>query len=146
MARLSIYESKVFTVVFAGISISDGRADPFFSISAQGPAFVVEGPGADGQVTRCGTNNRLYTITLSLKGASAEHAKLAAIHIADCEADNGAGVAPLFAKDANGSTLIMTDRAWITQMPEQAHGVTKPDVSWELHAMIENGGFILGGN
>lgn len=146
MARLSVYESKVFAVIFAGVPIKDGRADPFFTISANGPAYVVEGPGADGHVTRCGTNNRLYTITLSMKGASADHAKLSAIHIADCDAANGAGVAPLFVLDSNGSTLIQTDRAWITQMPEQAHGVTKPDVSWELHAIIEPGGFILGGN
>ena len=146
MSRLAIYESKVFRVIFAGLSLGDGRADPFFKITANGPAYVIEGPGADGQMTRCGTNNNGYVITLGFKGTSSEHAKLSAIHIADRLASNGAGVAPLMCQDDNGSTLITTDRAWLTGMPEQAHGITKNDVEWELHAVIEPGGFILGGN
>lgn len=124
----------------------DGRADPFFAIEQNGPAYVIEGPGADGHVARCGTNNDLYTITLSFKGTSAELAKLTAIHVADRQATNGAGVAPLLCKDANGSTVIMTDRAWITGLPSQSFGITKPDVSFELMAVIPPGGFLLGGN
>jgi hypothetical protein len=146
MSRLAVYESKVVSVVFAGISLGDGRADPFFKIAPNGPAYVIEGPGADGHVAFCGTNNDVYTITLSFKGTSAELAKLSAIHIADRQATNGAGIAPLLCKDANGSTLIMTDRCRIMGMPEQAKGITKPDVSWELVAVIEPGQFILGGN
>jgi hypothetical protein len=93
MSRLAIYESKVVRVIFAGLSLGDGRADPFFKITANGPAYVIEGPGADGQMTRCGTNNNGYVIMLSFKGTSSEHAKLSAIHIADRLASNGAGVA-----------------------------------------------------
>jgi hypothetical protein len=146
MSRLAIYESKVVEVVFAGISIADGRADPFFSIAPQGPAYVVEGPGADGHVTRCGTNNNLYTITLTLKGTSSEHAKLQAVHIADRIASNGSGVAPILCKDGNGSTLVSTDRCWIATFNELAFGITRPDVAWELHAVIEPGNFQLGGS
>ncbi len=146
MARLAIYESAVVQVIFAGLSFKDGRADPFFKIVAHGPAYTVEGPGADGLITRNGTNDNLYTITLSFKGSSQEHAKLSAIHIADRQATNGAGVAPLLCKDGNGSTLITTDRAWIVGFPEEGFGVTKPDVSWELMAVIPPGGLILGGN
>lgn len=145
-SRLAVYESQVFSMVFAGLSFEDGRADPFCTITANGPAYVVEGPGADGHVARCGTNNNLYTIKFIFKGTSDAHAKLSAIHNADRIANNGAGVAPLLLKDASGSTLIQTDRAWITGMPEQSHGITKPDVTWELMAVIEPGGFIAGGN
>lgn len=145
MARLTIYESKVVSVVFAGIDIADGRADPFFQIAPQGPAYVVEGPGADGHVTRCATNNNLYTLTLSLKGTSAEHAKLSAIFQADRISSNGSGVAPLLCKDAKGSTLIATDRCWIATFNELAFGITRPDVAWELHAVIEPASFVLGG-
>jgi hypothetical protein len=146
MSRLAVYESKVVSVVFAGIALGDGRADPFFKISANGPGYVIEGPGADGHVAFCGTNNDVYNISLSFKGTSAEHAKLTAIHIADRQASNGAGIAPLLCKDANGSTIIMTDRCRIIGFPEQSFGITKPDVSWELIAIIEPGQFILGGN
>lgn len=146
MSRLAVYESRIVAVVFGGILLEDGRADPFFQIEANGPAYVVEGPGADGHVARCGTNNDLYTITLSFKGTSAEIAKLVAIHIADRQATNGAGVAPLLCKDANGSTLIMTDRCWIEGLPSMSMGITKPDVAFVLHAVIPPGGLLLGGN
>lgn len=146
MARLAIYESSVVQVIFAGLSFKDGRAETFFKIAPNGPAYTTEGPGADGLVTRNGTNNNLYRITLTFKGSSQEHAKLSAIHIADRQKSNGAGVAPLLCKDGNGSTLITTDRAWIVSIPEDGFGVSKADVSWELDAIIEPGGFILGGN
>jgi hypothetical protein len=145
MARLTNYESKAVSVIFAGLALDDGRADPFFQIAPQGPAYVVEGPGADGHVTRCGTNNNLYTITITLKGTSSEHAKLQAIHIADRIALNGAGIAPLMVKDGNGSTLIATDQCWIATFNELGFGITRPDVAWELHAVIEPAAFQLGG-
>lgn len=146
MARLSIYESKAVSSIFGGLSLGDGRADPFFKITQDGPSYVTEGPGADGHVARCGTNNRLFHIEMTFKGTSSEHAKLTALHIADLEFDNGAGVAPLLVKDGNGSTLIQTSECWITGFPEQAHGITKPDVTWAFDAIIQPGGFILGGN
>jgi hypothetical protein len=133
-------------VVFAGLSFSDGRSDPFFQIEPNGPAYVVEGPGADGHIAMCGTNDNGYKITLSFKGTSDAHARLSAIHIADRGQFNGAGIAPLLCKDASGSTLIMTDRCRIMGMPKQGLGITKADVEWNLYAVIEPGGFIAGGN
>ena len=55
MSRLAIYESKVVSVVLGVLELGDGRSDPFFKIAPTGDAYVVEGPGADGQVTMCGT-------------------------------------------------------------------------------------------
>jgi hypothetical protein len=111
-----------------------------------GDAYVIEGPGADGHVAMCGTNNDTYEITLSFKGTSAENAKLSAIHIADRQAFNGAGIAPLLCLDESGSTIIQTDRCRIMAMPETSFGVTKPDQNWKLVAVIEPGGFLAGGN
>ncbi len=146
MARLAVYESAVVSVVYAGLSLGDGRADPFLKLTANGPAYIVEGPGADGHIARCATNNDLYVVELSFKGTSSEHAKLSALHIADRKARNGAGIAPLVCLDANGSTIIQCAEAWIEGFPEQAFGVNKPDVTWTLYANIPVGGFLLGGN
>ncbi|MES2384529.1 MAG: hypothetical protein V4593_08265 [Pseudomonadota bacterium] len=107
---------------------------------------MVEGPGADGHVAFCGTNDDLYEITLTFKGTSSELARLSAIHIADRKVFNGGGVAPLLAQDESGSTLIQTSQARIMGMPEQSHGITKPDVSFKIMALIQPGGFIAGGN
>lgn len=144
--RLANYASEAVDVIFAGLPMSDGRADPFFQIAPNGPAYVIEGPGADGQITRCATENNLYEITLTLKGSSSEHAKLSALHIADRISTGGAGIAPLLIKDRNGSTLIATDQCWIVSFSELGFGVTRPDVAWTLHAIIPPAGFILGGN
>ncbi len=146
MSRLAVYESKIVSVIFAGLSFKDGRAESFFKISPVGEAYVVEGPGADGHVAFCGTNNDLYNIELTFKGTSSEIGRLAAIHIADRNASNGAGIAPLLCKDGGGSTVIMTDRCRIMSMPEQSFGVTKADVVFKLMAVIEPGGFLAGGN
>jgi hypothetical protein len=146
MSRLVVYESKQVSVEFAGLTLEDGRAEKFVKIKAKGPAYITEGPGADGHVARCGTNNNLYEITLTFKGTSAELAKLAAIHVGDRNFFNGAGIAPFMVKDKNGSTLYATDRAWITEMPETEFGVSKSDVSVMLEAVFEPGTAIAGGN
>ena len=146
MSRLAVYESRVVRVIFAGLSLEDGRSDPFFTITPNGDAYVVEGPGADGHVAFCGTNNNLYEITLSFKGTSNVHQALSAIHIADRIANNGAGIAPLQCLDSSGATIINSSRARIMALPEQTFGVTKGDVNWKLMAVIEPGEFVLGGN
>lgn len=144
--RFAVYESEVVAVTFGGLLLGDGRSDPFFVIEQDGDAYVVEGPGADGLVTRCGTNNNVYTITLTFKGSSSENAKLSALHNLDRQNFNGAGVASLLCKDSNGSTLIQTDTAWIKKSAGKSLGITPGDVSWEITAIIQPGGFIAGGN
>ena len=147
MSRLAIYESDNVTINFAGLSLKDGRGEKFCKVEAVGPAYITEGPGADGQVTRCGTNNPMKKITLTFKGSSQELAKLAAICQADRLAKNGAGVAPLMIKDGKGSTLIATDRAWIEQDPEKEFGVAPSDVSVTIMAVVEPGPTnVAGGN
>jgi len=146
MSRLAVYESKVVRVIFGTLLLEDGRSDPFFKIAPTGDAYVIEGPGADGHVAMCGTNNDVYEVTLSFKGTSSVNQALSAIHIADRQAFNGAGIAPLVCQDESGATLIQTDRCRIMGMAEQSFGITKPDVNWKLIAVIEPGGFVLGGN
>jgi hypothetical protein len=145
VARLAVYESKNVIITFAGLSLTDGRAENFFKITGN-PAYKMEGPGADGHVARCGTNDDTYKISLTFKGSSNAHAKLSTIHLADRAASNGAGIAPLFIKDGNGSTLIVTDRAWIVGLPEKGLGVTPADVEWQFEAIIPPGGYFCGGN
>ncbi len=146
MSRLAVYESKIVRVILGGIPLDDGRSDPFIKLTAHGDAYVVEGPGADGHVAFCGTNDDLYEITLSFKGTSSCNQALSAIHIADRAAFNGAGIVPLICQDEAGSTIIQTDRCRIMGMAEVAFGITRPDVNWKLMAVIEPGGFVLGGN
>jgi hypothetical protein len=145
MSRVALYSSNNVDVIFGGLALADGRGDPFFQLAPNGPAFTTEGPGADGHITRNKTNNNLYTITLTFKGTSAEHAKLSALFLADRVSENGVGVAPLLVKDSNGSTLIATDQCWIATFNELGFGVGKPDIAWELHAVIQPAALQLGG-
>lgn len=146
MSRLAVYESKIVRVILGTLSLEDGRSDPFFRIVPNGDAYIVEGPGADGHVAMCGTNNDVYEITLSFKGTSSVNQALSAIHIADRQAANGAGIMPLVCQDESGATLIQTDRCRIAAMAEAQFGITRGDTNWKLLAVIPPGGFILGGN
>ena len=147
MSRLAVYDSNAVVISFAALSLKDGRSEKFAKIEAVGPAYIIEGPGAAGQTTRCSTNNSVKKITLTFKGSSSENAKLAAIHQADRLAENGAGVAPLLIQDNNGSTLIATDRAWIEMDAEKEFGVSPSDVSWTIFAIVEPGPTaFIGGN
>lgn len=145
-SRLVPYESKTHRILLGGIPLEDGRGDPYFKIAPTGDAYIVEGPGADGHVAFCGTNNDVYEISLTFKGTSKCNDILTAIHIADRKATNGAGVVPLVAEDAGGSSLIQTAECRIMGMAEQTFGVSKGDVTWKLMAVIPPGGFLLGGN
>ena len=133
MSRLAIYESKVVSVVLGVLELGDGRSDPFFKIAPTGDAYVVEGPGADGQVTMCGTNNDVYEITLSFKGASSENGVLSAIHIADRKASNGAGV-PETAADAGAPCFALCSCLPRSVAGRQSRILERGATSWPRRA------------
>lgn len=146
MARIAVYSPSQVSVIFAGINVEDGLADPFVSISAAAPQYNAEQGADDKSVVRYKTNNRLFTVEIGLKGYSKHHAAFSALLAVDDESDNGAGVAPFMVKDNNGSSLWATDKAWIMGIPDMAKGATAADVTWQLQFVGAMPQIILGGN
>jgi hypothetical protein len=143
--RLAVYSSKAVSLVCCAIPIEDGRADEFVTVEADAEAFAPE-VSADGVVMRYATGNTLYTVTVKLKGYSAENSKLAALHALDTNTENGAGIGAFLLKDNNGSTLMAADKCWIQKSPGVMLGKTRGDVDWVFKVVATPAQMLVGGN
>lgn len=144
MSRVTNYDINACELILGGIAIKDGFVS--FEISPEGPAFADE-LGADGHVCRYPTHEKRHNGNLILKGSSEENAKLSALHNLDVESTNGAGVVPLFFIDGNGTTVISTDTAWITQLAPKTHASAPQDVTWTIRCVLNSRvSAIIGGN
>lgn len=132
-ARVAPYDINAVEFSIGGIPIKDGLVS--CEIAPEGPAFASE-IGADGLVCRYATNERRHNITLTLKGSSNENEKLSVLHGADVSATNGLGIVPVLLRDGNGTTLIATDSAWITQLPSKSFGASAGDCAWNIQCVL----------
>lgn len=144
MARVAPYDINAVEFSIGGIAIKDGLVS--CEIAPEGPAFADE-IGADGLVCRYATNEKRHTITLTLKGSSEENEKLSALHGADVGATNGLGIVPVFLRDGNGTSLIATDAAWITQLPTKSFAAAPGDCAWNIRCVLSSPlNAVIGGN
>lgn len=144
MAHLGIYDINAVECSISGIPLKDGVVS--FAVEPEGPAFADEA-GADGSVIRYATNERRANCTVVLKGSSDENAKLSALHAGDVAVTNGLGVVPFMLKDGNGTSLIATDKAWITGMPGMTFANLPQDVTWTFRLVLSSPlQHIVGGN
>lgn len=141
---VKVYDIHAVELIVGGIPIKDGFVSA--EIAPEGPAFADEA-GADGTVIRYATHEKRHTLTLTLKGSSSENEKLSALHALDVQATNGAGVVPLLLRDGNGTSLISTDSAWITQLPSKSFGNLPGDCAWNIRLFLSSPlSAIIGGN
>jgi hypothetical protein len=138
------YSINTCRLIFGGLSIKEGLVS--FAIAPVGKRFDSD-TGADGMVTRWNTNEVRHTCTLVLKGASKENQLLSAIHQADVEADNGAGIVVMSFTDEQGATFALTDSSWLEGMAEVSKAVSPGDVTWTIMAAFKTPqSFTIGGN
>jgi hypothetical protein len=143
-ARVAPYDIAAVEFLIGGIAIKDGLVSA--EIAPEGPAFADE-IGADGLVCRYATNERRHTMTVVLKGSSEENAKLSALHGADVSATNGLGIVPMFLRDGNGTSIISTDAAWITQLATKSFGASAGDCTWNIRCVLASPlNAVIGGN
>ena len=144
--RLAVYDSDAVSLIAAALPINDGRAvEEFVTVDKDSDTFEEE-ESADGSVCRYATHGSLYTITVKLKGWSAENPKLMALHALDANAPNGAGIGIFLLKDGNGSTLCNSDKCWIKKPPQSGFGKNRPDVDWVFKVVANVGQMLIGGN
>lgn len=143
MTTLGIYDINAIDCVIAAIPLKDAIVS--FEVAPEGPAFADEA-GADGSVVRYATNEKRANATIVLKGSSEENARLTALHAADVAATNGQGVVSFLLKDNNGTTLVSTDKAWITGMPTKTMAAAPGDVTWTIRLVLSSPlNWIIGG-
>lgn len=140
-----VYDSDAVDLIAVTIPITEGKGDPFVTITPEGPAFE-DSISVDGDVTRYQTNEQRVTIEVQLEGSSPHNQQLAAVLAADRSSTSGAGLGGFLLKDGNGATLIATDRAWLTQCSSLSFGKNRPPVTWTLRAVIPPLAMLPGGN
>lgn len=141
--RLTTYQFDQVTCAFGPILMDGFQDGEGIEIEQNQPTFTTH-VGADGKVTRAKTLDRTATVRINLMQTSAQNDALSAIHIADRDTPNGAGILPLYIRDRNGRSLHTAPEAWIQKAPDSTYDRTPTVRVWELGvAFLEN---FVGGN
>lgn len=141
--RLTTYQFDQVTVAFGPI-LMDGFQDGEGVEIEQTQATFTTHVGADGKVTRAKTLDRTATVRINLMQTSAQNDAMSAVHIADRDSPNGAGILPLYIRDRNGRSLHTAAESWIQKAPDAVYDRTPTVRVWELGvAVLEN---FVGGN
>ena len=145
--RLVNYDSRKVSLVLAGLNIEDGRAaGSFVKVSPNGATFEVVA-GADGHIARyyvAGSMLRKFEVTLL--ATSKHNQQLSILHALDVNSRNGSGIGPFLLKDNNGTTLIATDKCFITQAPDLEFGEEVKELTWQGYLIVPHDAAIIGGN
>jgi hypothetical protein len=126
------YAAHEFTVNFSGLDLFEGVSDDeFLTIAESEPRFISK-VGVDGTVTRSDVKTVITQVSVILMATSPVNDLLSAIHTLDKLTAGGAGVAPFFAKNRLGTSLIAAPEAWIMKLPDESRGKEVGTVTWEF--------------
>ena len=138
---LRVYDPDQVSVSIAGIPVSGFADGEFISVERDSPAFddVV---GTDGEVTRSKTNDDRATVTFKLMQSSPSNDLLSVAHNLDKNVPGGVGVGPFMLRDAQGTTLLVAEKAWIKSHPKGSWDRTAKERAWEIRCakLIEHNG------
>ncbi len=104
-------------VIFGGIPLSGFSEDAIIKLTEAGDRFTITA-GVMGDLTRSKDPAVVGVLTVDLMLSSKSNDVLSAMHIADIEAEGGAGVVPCAVNDRNGSGLFASPEAYIIKFPD----------------------------
>lgn len=121
--------AKEVSIIIGPHAVSGFAAGSFVTIAKDEPAYAKK-VGTDGKVTRAKSNNDAGTVTIRLDQASASNDYLSGIALLDQASDTG--VVPILIRDANGTTLISAESAWVQKVPDTEFSNESLDREWVL--------------
>lgn len=122
--------AKNIIITLAGVRI-EGFADGDF-LNIEHEDSYADVVGSDGLVARSASNDGRATITLTLLQTSPSNDFLDALHTADINAPNGAGVGPFTMSDLFGRSEAFAPETWIQKKPSVVFGREVGDREWVL--------------
>lgn len=129
-------------IVTIGGAIIGGYADgEYINLTRRSDAFS-ESSGADGDVTRVKSNDKLSDLTLTLAQSSLSNDALSVI--AKLDEKSNQGIVPCIIKEVNGTTTIFAGKAWIKKEPDVIYGKDISTRAWAI-VLAETESFV-GGN
>ena len=108
------YDPKQVQIIIGGQTISGFADGEFINVERDEDMFT-KVSGADGEVSRAKSNNKMGTMTLTLLGTSASNDILSAFAVAD-ELSNS-GIVPIICKDSLGTSTLFAGEGWVKKMP-----------------------------
>ncbi len=129
-------------ILTVGGYIISGYADgTFVSVERNEDAYT-ESVGADGEVVRVRSHNRLAQLVVTLQQTSESNSVLSTIAQLDERAN--AGVVPVLLKEIDGDTVIASGKAWIKKFANVEYGKEVTNREWTL--VLSEGEMFVGGN
>lgn len=131
--RTTTYSADNCTLSIAGILIDSGYADgEFVSVEPAADDFVAK-VGADGEVARAKSNNRMATVHIKTLMTSLGNSALSQLRALDLAAPNGAGIGVFLLVDrSSGVTLAHGTHAWISKPPTISRAREVVEYDWTL--------------
>jgi len=135
------YDPKQVQLIIGGAPIGGFADGEFISVERDEDTFT-KVAGADGEVSRSKSNNKMGELTVTLLQTSASNAILSAFMLAD-ELSNS-GVIPIFIKDSLGTTTLFSAEGWVKKPPAVSYDKELTDREWTFD--LANVDIFVGGN
>lgn len=124
-------------VLALGEVIFSGYADGSMIQAERAADSFTPHVGADGEVSRTRSRNRMGSVTVTLKQTSLTNDALSALLAADELL--GTGIRPLTLRDMSGTTLLAADRAWLRKPAASEFGKDQADRQWVIDCATLSG-------
>ena len=143
MSNVKNFNINRVSLIFGGIPLDSGfGSDTVFSFESED--MYDDAVGADGEVIRWATNDRRFTLKVSLMQSSDKNALLSALVALGALSSNGDDVAALLLKDNNGSTVIASGKTWLKGLPGVDFGKSAKEREWTFRGVWD--AIVVGGN
>lgn len=136
------YASSRVLVIIGGVPMTGLGPDTFISI-APAADRVTAASGADGEIARSVSSNRMHTMTVTLQQTSPSNDILSAF--ASVDDLTGGAVIPVLVQDLTGRTLFAASQAWISGLPTIEFGAEAGTREWTFTTGAPNV-LTIGGN
>jgi hypothetical protein len=142
-SEVRTYASERVLLIVGGIPLTGLAEDTFVEIAPSADR-VTAAVGADGEIARSISSNRMHTVTITLQATSPSNDVLSGFMMMD-KVTGGGGVIPVMVSDLSGRTMFAASQAWITATPSVSFGGEAGTREWTL-ATGEPETFTIGGN
>lgn len=88
--------------------------------------------GANGEVARAKTNNKMALVKVKLMQTSLGNNILSQLHNLDIASTNGAGVGEFLLEDPSGGMVLRAEHCWVQGLPKVGRGVEVGVYEWTV--------------
>jgi len=131
------WDLSQFIMNFVGINISTGFDEgDVLELEPEAETFGHK-VGADGEVTRFRTNNRVNKAMFKFMQTSIANSLFSAIANLDQNTAGGAGIGSFLFQDLQGTTIFSGQFGWISKRPKRTFGKEPTTREWECTVVLD---------